>query len=241
MQFCVADQPYLTKNVFPTSELDVQVAMTKTEPLKSFRKAVLVVLATESMKNSYRLFSDEDLMDLLSMIFEPVTFENCGLIEASSSIYQHHRNYTYNIEDFDHKSFVFKEPAQLVAMHLQGPNIEQAVKLKMSVYRPKSEAGTTRLPVVLGIQKGKFYISCVEKGGQPVLQLEEATIQGDFDKDQLGRFLFYKVQNGHHTRFVSAMHPDWFICTSTQSDKAVAMTNQPTGPQVIVDYSLTNQ
>lgn len=42
----------------------------------------------------------------------------------------------------------------------------------MSVYRPKIEAGTQRVPVVLSIQNRKHYLSCVWKEGQPVLQLE---------------------------------------------------------------------
>ncbi|XP_058050022.1 interleukin-1 beta [Ahaetulla prasina] len=241
MQFCAAEQPYLTKNTFCASEMDVQVAVTKNEPMKSFRKAVLIVIATESMKKSSpRLFSDEDLMDILSTILEPVTFEIYGHTEATNSIYHFWRDIVYNIQDSDHKSLVFKEPAQLVAMHLQGPNIEQAVKLKMSVYRPKIEAGTSKIPVALSIQKGKLYVSCVWKEGQAVLQLEEATIQGNLDKSQLGRFLFFKIESGKHTRFESAECPGWFICTSTQSEEAVAVTKQPGGPQVIVDYSLTS-
>ncbi|XP_026571050.1 interleukin-1 beta [Pseudonaja textilis] len=241
MQFCAVDQPYLTTKAFQTSKVDIQVAATKNEPLKSFRKAVLIVIASETLRKCpARLFSDEDLLDILSTILEPVTFDISSSTEATSSIYHFWKNIVYNIQDTDHKSFVFKEPAQLVAMHLQGLNMEQAVKLKMSVYRPKIEAGTPKVPVVLSIQRGRFYISCVSKDGQPVLQLEEATIQGNLDKSQLGRFLFYKIENGKHTRFESAECPEWFICTSSQNDEAVAMTKQPGGPRVIVDYSLTS-
>ncbi|KAK9395311.1 interleukin-1 beta [Crotalus adamanteus] len=241
MQFCAANQPYPTKNAFQASEIDVQVAVTKKETLKSFRKAVLIVIATESMRNSPRLFSDEDLMDILSTVLEPVTFDIYGYTEASNSIYHFWRNVVCNIQDADHKSLVFQEPAQLVAMHLQGPNLEQAVKLKMSVYRPKIEAGTQRVPVVLSIQNRKHYLSCVWKEGQPVLQLEEANIQGNLDKSELGRFLFYKIDSEKHTRFESAKFPGWFICTSIQPEEAVAFTKQPGGPRVIVDYSLSGQ
>ncbi|ETE73026.1 hypothetical protein L345_01139, partial [Ophiophagus hannah] len=204
------------QKAFQDSKVDVQVAVTKNEPLKSFRKAVLIVIASETMRKSpASLFSDEDLLDILSTILEPVTFDICSSTEATSSIYHFWRNIIYNIQDTDHKSLVCKEPAQLVAMHLQGLNMEQAVKLKMSVYRPKIEAGTQKVPV-------------------------EATIQGNLDKSQLGRFLFYKIENGKHTRFESAECPGWFICTSSQNDEAVAVTKQPGGPRVIVDYSLTS-
>uniref|UniRef100_A0A8C5RWP4 Interleukin-1 n=1 Tax=Laticauda laticaudata TaxID=8630 RepID=A0A8C5RWP4_LATLA len=208
----------LPQKAFQTSEVDIQVATTKNEPQKSFRKAVLVVIASETLRKCpAKLFSDEDLLDILSTILEPVTFNICSSTEATSSIYHFWKNIVYNIQDTDHKSLVFKEPAQLVAMHLQGHNLEQPNR-----------------------KQGKFYISCVSKDGQPVLQLEEATIQGNLDKSQLGRFLFYKIANGKHTRFESAECPEWFICTSSQNDEAVAVTKQPGGPRVIVDYSLTN-
>uniref|UniRef100_A0A8C5RU97 Interleukin-1 n=1 Tax=Laticauda laticaudata TaxID=8630 RepID=A0A8C5RU97_LATLA len=247
----------LPQKAFQTSEVDIQVATTKNEPQKSFRKAVLVVILLLEKGRISKVHLAELVGDLVvatstvalrrqwnksnENVFpysEPVTFNICSSTEATSSIYHFWKNIVYNIQDTDHKSLVFKEPAQLVAMHLQGHNLEQAGE--MSVYRPKIEAGTQKVPVVLSIQRGKFYISCVSKDGQPVLQLEEATIQGNLDKSQLGRFLFYKIANGKHTRFESAECPEWFICTSSQNDEAVAVTKQPGGPRVIVDYSLTN-
>lgn len=70
----------LPQNAFQASEIDVQVAVIKNEPLKSFRKAVLIVIATKSMKNSPpRLFSDEDLMDILSTVLGRVCSIKCPL------------------------------------------------------------------------------------------------------------------------------------------------------------------
>ncbi|XP_063167291.1 interleukin-1 beta [Candoia aspera] len=240
MQFCAEDQPCLTKNAFQACEMDVQVAVTKKEPARSFRKAVVIVIATGKMGNSVpKLFTDEDLMDILSTVLEPVNFDIYGCTEATNSIYQFSKNIVCSIQDADHKSLILQEPAQLVAIHLQGPNISQAVKLKMSVYRPKVEAGTQSVPVALSIKGRKLYLSCVLKEGQPVLQLEEANIQGDLDKSELGRFLFYRIDTEKHTRFESAAFPKWFICTSTQPEEAVALTHQPGGPLVIVDYTLS--
>ncbi|KAM6432022.1 interleukin-1 beta-like isoform 2-T2 [Liasis olivaceus] len=241
MQFYAADQPSLTKNAFQACEMDVQVAVTKNEPVRSFRKAVVIVIAIEKMRNSPMLFTDEDLTDILSTVLEPVRFDHYGCTEASNSIYQFSNHVVCNIQDADQKSLILQEPPQLVAMHLQGPNINCAVKLKMSVYRPKVEAGTQKIPVALNIKGKKLYLSCVLKGGQPVLQLEEANIQGDLDKSQLGRFLFYRIDTEKYTRFESAAFPKWFICTSTQPEEAVALTHQPGGPLVIVDYTLSSQ
>ncbi|XP_007441780.1 interleukin-1 beta [Python bivittatus] len=240
MQFYAADQPSLTKNAFQACEMDVQVAVTKNDPVRSFRKAVVIVIAIEKMRNSPTLFTDEDLMDVLSTVLEPVRFDHYGCTEATNSIYQFSNHIVCNIQDADQKSLILQEPPQLVAMHLQGPNINCAVKLKMSVYRPKVEAGTQKIPVALNIKGKKLYLSCVLKGGQPVLQLEEADIQGDLDKSQLGRFLFYRIDTEKHTRFESAAFPKWFICTSTQPEEAVALTHQPGGPLVIVDYTLSS-
>ncbi|XP_062995512.1 interleukin-1 beta [Elgaria multicarinata webbii] len=253
MQFYEADRPGLNKNAFPAlshqahhphvCDMDIQVKITKDTLVQGFRKAVVIVLAIEKMKKSpkaLQLFTDEDLMDIFNTVLEPVDFDTSEFTYAPDSIYQFSEDICCDIEDIDHKSLVLHEPAQLVAVHLQGPNTSHAVRLKMSVYRPKMEAGTRKTPVALNIKGRKLYLSCVWNGGQPVLQLEETNIQGDLDQSTLGRFLFYRVVIGKHTRFESAAFPHWYICTSSESDEVVGMTNR-LGEVFIVDYKVTSQ
>ncbi|KAM6432021.1 interleukin-1 beta-like isoform 1-T1 [Liasis olivaceus] len=205
MQFYAADQPSLTKNAFQACEMDVQVAVTKNEPVRSFRKAVVIVIAIEKMRNSPMLFTDEDLTDILSTVLEPVRFDHYGCTEASNSIYQFSNHVVCNIQDADQKSLILQEPPQLVAMHLQGPNINCAVKLKMSVYRPKVEAGTQKIPVALNIKGKKLYLSCVLKGGQPVLQLEVS---------RLGPLFSAVIQKCGKGGSCTAQSWDAFLCFS---------------------------
>ncbi|XP_044273385.1 interleukin-1 beta-like isoform X3 [Varanus komodoensis] len=112
------------------------------------------------------------------------------------------------------------------------------VRLKMSVYRPKTEAGTGKTPVALSIRGQNLYLCCVQKDGRPELQLEEANIQGNLDKSKLGRFLFYKMIVGKHTRFESAAFPHWYICTASSAEEPVGVTNR-LGEAFIVDYKVT--
>lgn len=45
----------------------------------------------------------------------------------------------------------------------------------MSVYRPKPDLSGEKTPTALNIKGSRFYLSCVKKDGQPVLQLEVRT------------------------------------------------------------------
>nr|XP_060643334.1 interleukin-1 beta [Anolis sagrei ordinatus] len=249
VEFYVEVRPASTKGSFlekqrhqasQECELGIQVEICKQASAKGFRKAAIIVVALERMRkhSPARFFSDEDLMDILSTVLEPIDVDTCSVTYATDSTYQFSEDVSYDIQDIEQKSLVLCEaPTELVALHLQGPNINQAVRLKMSIYRPKREAGSTKTPVTLNIKGKKLYLSCVLKGEEPVLQLEEANLQGNLDTSKLGRFLFYRV-TGDHTRFESAAFPNWFICTSPRNNELVTITNRP-GEALIVDYDLT--
>ncbi|XP_048367955.1 interleukin-1 beta-like [Sphaerodactylus townsendi] len=253
MPFYEEVQPCLTKNASQTlrrcvhcsqvhcaCEMDIQVKITKRVPTKGFRKAVVIVVAIEKMKAKPKAFTDEDLLNVLSTVLEPVHFDKCEFTYATDSIYRYTRAISYDIQDIKQKSFVLNEPAQLVAVHLQGANVNHAVKLKMAIYRPKGTVKNN--PIALGIKGSNLCLSCMPKEGaegQPELQLEEADILRHIDKSKLGRFIFNRIDIGDTTRFESAAFPGWFICTSAQSNEAVGMTDQ-IGQVAIVDYTLTN-
>ncbi|XP_015276613.1 PREDICTED: interleukin-1 beta-like [Gekko japonicus] len=254
--FYEEDQPCLAKNasqsqrqcascsqVHCACELDIQVKISKTVPTKGFRKAVVIVVAVEKMKMNARskVFTDDDLLDILNTILEPVSFENYELTYATDSFYRFSGAFSYDIQDIKQRSLVLNQPAQLVAMHLQGTNFDRAVRLEMAVYRRKDQQ--VKNPIALGIKGSGLCLSCVPKEGaegQPELQLEKESIFRHIDRSKLGRFIFFRIDVGNTTRFESAAFPGWFICTSSQPDKAVGMTDQP-GEVSIIDYALTNQ
>uniref|UniRef100_A0A8D2JC45 Interleukin-1 n=1 Tax=Varanus komodoensis TaxID=61221 RepID=A0A8D2JC45_VARKO len=230
----------------------IQMRVTQKPSLRGFQKALVITVAVERLKNSRtvqpRPFSDDDLGSVAEEHFsawsifsfsEPVDVKTSEFTHAANSTYRFSEDVCCDIQDIDHKSLVLqKEPLRLLAVHLQGPNLSQAVRLKMSVYRPKTEAGTGKTPVALSIRGQNLYLCCVQKDGRPELQLEEANIQGNLDKSKLGRFLFYKMIVGKHTRFESAAFPHWYICTASSAEEPVGVTNR-LGEAFIVDYKVT--
>ncbi|XP_067396365.1 interleukin-1 beta-like [Emydura macquarii macquarii] len=250
-QFYEADRPYLGKSsardpspctLSQTCGLDIQLKFTEQTCLQPFRRSVVLVIATEKMKrkSKARPFTDDDLRGIFDTVFETVSFDTHNVTYAVNSIYRFFRSISYEIRDTDQKSFKLEAPAQLVAMHLQGPNIRHQVKLNMALYRPKSGTSrqSSRFPVALGIKGRSLYMSCVNNGSQPVLQLEEADILKDIDEAQLERFIFYKVEAESTARFESAAHRGWYICTSPQNNQPVSVTDR-LGEVFITDYILT--
>ncbi|XP_077162082.1 interleukin-1 beta [Paroedura picta] len=262
MEFCslneeiafYEDQPCLTKNASQSQRqcascsqihcacgMDIQVKISKTVPTKGFQKAVVIVVAVEKMKLNAKatVFTDDDLLNILNAVLEPVSFDNNEFTYANNSLYRFTRAISYDIQDIKQKSFVLNQPAQLVAVHLQEPNMTHAVKLKMAVYRRKDNVEN---PIALGIKGSNLCLSCVPKEGaegQPELQLETADILQDIDRSKLGRFIFNRIDVGNTTKFESAAFPGWFICTSPQSNEAVGMTNKK-GEVEIIDYALSS-
>uniref|UniRef100_A0A8D2J4N0 Interleukin-1 n=1 Tax=Varanus komodoensis TaxID=61221 RepID=A0A8D2J4N0_VARKO len=159
---------------------------------------------------------------------EPVDVKTSEFTHAANSTYRFSEDVCCDIQDIDHKSLVLqKEPLRLLAVHL----------LKMSVYRPKTEAGTGKTPVALSIRGQNLYLCCVQKDGRPELQLEVKDPPAP-PESNLGRFLFYKMIVGKHTRFESAAFPHWYICTASSAEEPVGVTNR-LGEAFIVDYKVT--
>uniref|UniRef100_A0A8D0L1B7 Interleukin-1 n=1 Tax=Sphenodon punctatus TaxID=8508 RepID=A0A8D0L1B7_SPHPU len=250
-QFYEDNQPCLDKNSFQSKkqcscpqnicpcEVDIQLKVTDQSPSKALRKAVVIVVAIEKMRRKVktRPFTDDDLMDIINAVLEPVPFHNYEYTYMTGRIYRFFRANSCNIRDIQQKCFVLSDPAQLVALHLQSPNASHEVRLNMALYRPKNGPSTIKIPVALGIKGKSLYLSCVKSDSHPLLQLEEADILKDIDGDKLGRFIFHKVDVDNHTRFESAAFPGWYICTSQESNKPVSMTNR-LGEVSITDYVL---
>ncbi|NWX50954.1 IL1B protein, partial [Steatornis caripensis] len=230
---CPQKKPRLESEVMSPG-VDIQLMVTKGHPSRTFRRAaVLVVAMTKLLKRpAHKDFADSDLGGFLDGIFEPVSFQRIKGSYAGAPVYRYTRSQSFDILDIDHKCFVLESPAQLVALHLQGPSAGRKVKLNIALYRPRSSQGgpgTGRMPVALGIKGYQLYMSCVMSGAEPVLQLEEADIRRDIESVELTRFIFYRLDSPAEgtTRFESAAFPGWFICTSLQPRQPVGITNLP--------------
>ncbi|NP_001079074.1 interleukin 1 beta S homeolog [Xenopus laevis] len=231
--------------------LDIHVQITHGKgSLHSFRKAVVLVVAVEKLKRGKeRFFGDEDLLGLLDSIFveEEIGFSQAKETYASASTYRYQRATTCRIKDTSNKCFVmqkFHENAQLVALQLQGANIQREEKVSMAFYATQPHQGGSKRPVALGLAGKNLYLSCrATEDGQdsPKLYLEEISNIKDVKGEDLNRFIFMKSQDGLNetstNSFESVAFPGWYISTSQRENELVQMVHQK-NQEAIKDFNL---
>nr|XP_060643650.1 interleukin-1 receptor antagonist protein-like [Anolis sagrei ordinatus] len=138
------------------------------------------------------------------------------------------------IWDINQKS-LYLQDNQLVAGYLQGPNSAMEEKFywvhNLAFEHQKS-------PVILSIQDGKKCLAC-SPGAKPALQLESVNItelpKKGRRRQESTRFTFFLSNRDGISRFESAAHPGWFLCTSARSNEPLALTRDP-GPNHVVDF-----
>ncbi|XP_049713351.1 interleukin-1 receptor antagonist protein-like isoform X1 [Elephas maximus indicus] len=127
---------------------------------------------------------------------------------------------TFRIWDVNQKVFYLSNN-QLVAGYLQAANAK--LEEKIYVVLTESPGG-----MFLGIHEGKLWLACVKSGEKNTLQLEEVNITDvGRNKEEAKRFAFIRSQNGSITSFESAAYPGWFLCTESEGDGPVNLTNKP--------------
>ncbi|XP_078522958.1 interleukin-1 beta-like [Lissotriton helveticus] len=225
----------------------IRVKVTNLKEPSAFRRAVVVVVAMEKMRRGVFNaadgchFGDSDLLEIFGSILveddiHVQTFERTFMAE---SVYRYFSSTVQGITDTDNKSLALNEfsgQAQLVALHLQGPNVERQVKLNMSFYT--SPPGDKKRPVTLGIVGKQLYLSCVMVGSTPELRLEEVSGILTAIKSDLLRFLFFKADESYSSSFESASCPGWFISTSRNPNEPVTVSTSQSGIQ---NFKLFNE
>uniref|UniRef100_A0A8D0G6K8 Interleukin-1 n=1 Tax=Sphenodon punctatus TaxID=8508 RepID=A0A8D0G6K8_SPHPU len=141
--------------------------------------------------------------------------------------------FKYRIWDVTQK-FLYLHNSELVAGYLQGSNAALEEKI---YWVPNRAADRMKFPVILGIQEGTRCLSTVLTGASPTLQLEDTNITTLYkDGENATRFTFFRSYKDQvWTSFESAAHPGWFLCTSSQSNEPISLTQHP-GPSHIVDF-----
>ncbi|XP_053571998.1 interleukin-1 beta [Bombina bombina] len=210
------------------------------ESLHSFKKAVVLVIAVDRMKKisgNVDLFSDMDLLDLLHVFAEEeISHERiASTVRAKSPL-----STVYKIKDAASKCLALQEfpgEAKLVALYLQGHNIDREQKIQMEFYRPSPQNGVLKQPVTLGLKEHDLYLSCAAVGDTPELRLES------LDPAQIKRFTFFKNENSPNPNnsstqsFESAAFPNWYISTSQNENEPVVMS-QKENQTVIMEFNL---
>ncbi|XP_004452065.1 interleukin-1 receptor antagonist protein isoform X2 [Dasypus novemcinctus] len=134
----------------------------------------------------------------------------------------------FRIWDVNQKTFYLRNN-QLVAGYLQGANTR--LEEKVDVLPVESHA------VILGIHGGQLCLACVKSGDKVKLQLQAVNITDVAkSKEQAKRFAFIRSSSGSTTRFESAACPGWFLCTASEADQPVSLTNRPAEPVTITRF-----
>ncbi|XP_063786009.1 interleukin-1 beta-like [Pseudophryne corroboree] len=217
-----------------TSGIKPEIRKTR-KPRHCFRKAIMLVVAVEKLKKKVfdkrSLFDDSDLMDHI-LVEDEITFNKIENTCAPPRKFLYSNTTVHIIRDCRQKCLALKKTqgrAHLVALFLQGKNLEQEAKINVGTYvsPPLVE---DKYPVTLGLAGHNLFLSCIpgeDSPRTPVLSLLEVTnIQEKRDGDLL-LFLFYKTENtSHNTTFESVAFPGWYISTSQQDHQFVQMKAQ---------------
>ncbi|XP_062817057.1 interleukin-1 receptor antagonist protein-like isoform X2 [Anolis carolinensis] len=139
------------------------------------------------------------------------------------------------IWDVNQKS-LYLQDNQLVAGYLQDPNSAMEEKF---YWVHNLAFDHQRSPVILSIQGGRKCLASTP-GTKPALQLESVNITdlpkcGHRCRRDSTRFTFFLSNRDGISRFESAAHPGWFLCTSARSGEPLALTREP-GPDHVVDF-----
>ncbi|OCT89998.1 hypothetical protein XELAEV_18018613mg [Xenopus laevis] len=127
----------------------------------------------------------------------------------------------------------FHGNAQLVALQLQGSNIEREEKVSMTFYTSTPLPRGNKRPVALGLSKSNLYLSCIATGDDqesPKIYLEKISNIKDLKGEDLNRFIFMKSRNSLKATsthsFESAAFPGWYISTSQRENELVQIVHQ---------------
>ncbi|XP_075063390.1 interleukin-1 beta-like [Mixophyes fleayi] len=206
------------------------------KPVHSFKKAIMLVVVVEKLKgrkccDKQTFFDDNDLLNHI-LVEEEISFNTIDDTCAPPSKFRYSKTTVHIIRDSRQKCLTLQEyegNAHLVALFLQGKNLEQEAKINMGSYISAPVVADKR-PVTLGLAGRNLFLSCTpeeDKADTPVLSLTEVTnIQGKRNNDLLP-YLFYKTQNtSNSTTFESVAFPGWYISTSQDEHKFVQMKPQ---------------
>ncbi|XP_075711478.1 interleukin-1 beta-like [Rhinoderma darwinii] len=219
------------------------------KPIRSFRKAIMLVVIVEKLKGKKEIhkqsyFDDNDLLNHI-LVEEDIICSKFEAQDAATTLFRYNKTTVNIIRDNKQKSLALqksKDNAHLVALFLQGQNLEKEAKINVDTYytaRPDKQ----KRPVTLGIVGCKDYLCCAAEEGikDPVLCLKEVADIKEKQNEDLLPFIFYKVLgNNKYNSFESAAFPGYYISTSQEENQQVQLMAQ--ADQVFLrDFILTPQ
>ncbi|XP_068129647.1 interleukin-1 beta-like [Hyperolius riggenbachi] len=203
---------------------------------QAFRKAIMLVVVVEKLKGrksskSQCIFDDHDLLDHI-LVEEDIPFKRAEAADLAPTKFRYHSTTVHIIRDRRQKCLTLQEyqgNTHLVALFLQGQNLEKEAKINMGAYIASNVDGQRR-PVTLGIAGHSLYLSCAaEEGNQsmPVVSVMEIKNIQEKKNEDLLPFMFYRVRHADSTNtFESVAFPGWYISTSQVENEQVRLKPQ---------------
>lgn len=202
------------------------------KPRCSFKKVVMLFVIVEKMKgkkgmDQQSFFNDDDLLNHI-LVEEDITCLKVETQDAANEQFLYNKTTVHIIRDYKQKCLAlqqFQENARLVALFLQGQNIEQEAKINVDTYFTARPDGSKR-PVTLGIAGRNLYLCCAAEEGHngPVLCLKEVADIKQKKNNDLLPFIFYKkMGTNKYNSFESAAFPGYYISTSQQERQKVQL------------------
>lgn len=202
------------------------------KPRCSFKNVVMLVVVVEKMKgkkgmDKQSFFDDDDLLNHI-LVEEDVVCSKVETQEAAKAQFLYNKTTVHIIRDYQQKCLAlqeFQDNAHLVALYLQGQNIQQEAKINVDTYFSARPDGRNR-PVTLGIAGRKLYLCCATEEGNtvPVLCLKEVADIKQKKNNDLLPFIFYKKPGTNkYNSFESAAFPGYYISTSQEERQQVQL------------------
>ncbi|CAJ0941299.1 unnamed protein product [Ranitomeya imitator] len=150
------------------------------KPKSCFKKVVMLVVVVEKLKgikgiDKLSFFNDDDLLNHI-LVHEDITCNSVETQETVSTQFLYNKTTVHVIRDQKQKCLTLQEfqgNARLLALFLQGQNIQQEAKINVGTYF-SAKPDIEKRPVTLGIAGRKHYLCCTPEEGttDPVLSLK---------------------------------------------------------------------
>ncbi|KAM3924177.1 interleukin-1 beta-like [Leptodactylus fuscus] len=200
------------------------------KPNSAFKKAIMLVVVVEKLKGKRGIgkqsfFDDDDLLNHI-LIEEDITCNKIEVQDTNNARFRYNKTTVHIIRDQRQKCLAlheFEENAHLIALFLQGQNIEREAKINLDSF---FTTDLKKRPVTLGIAGCQLYLCCTAEEGtdDPVLCLKEVADIKEKQNEDLLTFMFYKkLGSNKHNSFESAAFPGYYISTSQQENQQVQL------------------
>ncbi|XP_073444789.1 interleukin-1 beta-like [Dendrobates tinctorius] len=202
------------------------------KPMSCFKKVVMLVVVVEKLKgikgiDALSYFNDDDLLNHI-LVHEDIICNSAETQESVSTQFLYNKTTVHVIRDQKQKCLTLQEfqgNARILALFLQGQNIQQEAKINVGTYF-SAKPDIEKRPVTLGIAGRKHYLCCTPEEGttDPVLSLKEVDDIKQKQDDDLLPFIFYKkASSTRYNSFESAAFPGYYISTSQQERQPVQL------------------